>query len=392
MKLFLSFVFVALLLFGCKKNDTQIQPVTTTTKKTESQAREERKVEALESVKKAAEEGVVTKSRVNLAPLHGYLLNDLYTDYLGLKKGVIAPPYVEVSFENQMKLLYNKKVNFSKCKKNGKCKEASDTVLVQMPILFKNYLDNDKKKMSLKTFVGVADNKVMLAKKSLDWNKVCKRYQPKNDTQALNKKKCALIQEVVSRLTGKDMVAYGMTELLPSAEGRLNVAYLDVLLQNAGAEFLYHVPALGDEYASFGFYQFTMYALRRDAEATEGASIINSFVKDGGEKIPDSVVYLKGHEHHVAAFYFAVHNLSRMVFSLSSEGLKNLSKKHESYQDEMVMYVAAAHHAPGTAHKKTVRWINGGMKTSLLGAYRGLRIHPYAVKTKANLIAVYGRK
>jgi len=304
----------------------------------------------------------------------------------------MVPSHVDVSFDEQMKLLYNKKINFERCKKNGKCKEATDTVLSKMPELFEHYLNNDRQKMSLKAFIAIADNKVLLAKKSLDWAKVCKRYQSKKDISKLREQKCALLQSIAKKIVGKDMVAYGMTELLPSAEGRLNVAYMDIILKNAGAEFLYHVPALGDELASIGFYQFTMYALRKDAEVTEGASIINSFVKDGGEKIPDSVVYLNGHEHHVAAFYFAVHNLSRLVFSLSDKGVKTLSKKHENYQDEMVMYIAAAHHAPGTAHKKTVRWINGGMKTSLLSAYRGLRIHQYAIKTKANLVAIYGGK
>lgn len=401
MKPVLVLIALVVVLTGCGKNNDQSAPSLSVAQKlvTPPVTREERKAEAVEGVKKSATESKMPVVRIDLSNLSGYKIDDLYADYLGLQKkknrkaaALSTPHYVDVSFEERMAHLYNKKVNFERCKKNGNCKEASDTVLAQMPILYKNYIDGDKQKMSIKTFVSIADVKVAKAKKSLDWGRVCKHYQHTKDVKQLSLKKCELLKAVVARIAGKDMVAYGMTELLPSAEGRLNVLYLDILLQNAGAEFLYHVPALGDELASLGFYQFTMYALRKDDEATEGASIVNAFVKDGGEKIHDSVVYLKGHEHHVAAFYFAVHNLSRMIFSLSEKGVKTLSVKHRNYQDEMVMYVAAAHHAPGAAHKKTVRWINGGLKSNLFSVYRGHRIHQYAVKTKNNLLALYEKK
>lgn len=380
-------IAVSVLFAGCKEsvvNSVEI-PASAPT-------RNERKAEALADVKKTAKEMAGAPEKVDLTPLAGHRLGDLYAEYLGLPKGKFAPASTVISSDEVMSRLYHKKVNFERCNKKGTiCKEASDTVLVQMPRLYKSYLANDKKKMSLKTFVGIADGKIASAKKSIDWTKVCKRYQRTKDLPLLSQKKCTVLKSVVAELAGKDMVAYGMTELLPSAEGKLNVAYMDVLLRSAGAEFLYHVPALGDELASLGFYQFTMYALRKDEDVTEGASIINSFVKNGGEKIPDSVVYLDGHEHHTAAFYFAVHNLSRLVFSLSEKGVKNLSTKHKDYQDEVVIYVAAAHHAPGTAQKKTAAWVNGGMKSSLIGAYGKHRIGKYALKTKGNLLAIYDK-
>lgn len=379
-------------LSGCKQEKLSTSRGDVSSQKDQITLYKERKAEATAEVKKTAEEKAEAPVKVDLTPLRGYTLTNLNATYLGLKAGNKAPPSITVSFDEVMSQLYNKKVNIEICKKNKKdCKEATETVLSQMPKLYANYLSNDKQKMNVKSFVNVADGKIARAKKSLDWKRVCKRYELKKDNKKLSQQKCRVLQSVVAKIAGKDMVAYGMTELLPSSEGKFNLLYLDILLNNAGAEFLYHVPALGDELASLGFYQFTMYALRKDEDVTEGASIINSFVKDGGEKIPDSVVHLKGSEHHVAAFYFAVHNLSRLVFSLSDKGLKNLVAKHQNYQDEIVMYVAAAHHAPGTAHKKTVRWINSGMKSSLITSYKGYRIHEYALKTKANLLAVYGR-
>lgn len=379
LKFFVLAVLMAI--FGCQKIEQMEKGEKT------PPTREERKAIAVAGVKSVAEAKPLPKMTVDLSTLKGNKLGDLYAKYIDHPKGVQALPSVTVSFEEVMSRLYLQKINFKKYdKKTGEYIEASETVLSQAPNLYKQYLNSDKKKMNIKEFIKIADKKVLSAKKSLDWNKVCKRY-------GLDKKKCKLLQEIVSNLAGKDMVAYGMTELLPTANGQLNVKYLDLLLRNAGAEFLYHIPALGDGYASLGIYQFTMLSVRKDDEKTEGASVINGFVKDGGEKIADSVVYLNGHEHHVAAFYFAVHNLARLMSRLSEKGTATLSRVHNKKLDEMVAFIAAAHHAPSLALTRTKIWINTlNCKTELVTAYQRSRIQFYAIKTLNNLGAIYELK
>lgn len=345
---------------------------------------ESRRADAVARVDEA-KASVAPPQRVDLTPLQGYKLGDLYSGNLGLKHGQLVPRYVDVSFDERMGHFYRKKILWEKCKKStGVCKEATETVLSKAPQLYERYLKEDKQKMNLLQFVAVADSKIAEAKKYLDYKKLCTVYR-------LDDKKCRLLKAIVSNLKGKDMVAYGMTELLPSADGKLNVRYMDILLRHAGAEFFYHVPALGDGLASLGLYQFTMFALRDDDEVTEGASMVNSFVSKGGPTIPGSVVYLEGHQHHVAAFYFAVHNLAKLVGALSPKGVTLLSAKHGEYQDEMVIYIACAHHLPGVARPRTARWINGGFKSSLFVAYGKTPIARYAVKTKGNLLALYGK-
>ncbi|MBP6948589.1 MAG: hypothetical protein KBC41_00940 [Candidatus Pacebacteria bacterium] len=370
-------------MFGCSEKEQQAYEKKVIEKSIAviPTTREDRKNASLEALKTAKEEKAGDKKTINLGPLAGRKLGDLYAKYLGLPNGSV-PPHTDISFDENLSKLFEQKINFEKCNKKGVCKESTETVLSKVPELYENYLISDRKKMSFKNFVSVANQKVASGKKSLDWNKLCKHYK-------LTQEKCQVNKAVISNLQGKDLIAYGMTELLPSSEGRLNVEYMDVLLQNAGAEFVYNIPALGDGLTSIGFYQFTMYAVRKDNQSTDGASIVNAFVKEGGDKIADSVVKLKGHEHHTAAFYFAVHNLSRLVASLSPKGVTILKEKHGNYQDEIVMYIAAAHHAPEPAKNMTKAWIQKNMSKSIFAAYGKHRIAPYALKTKSNLLAVY---
>ena len=324
---FVVLILVSFLFLGCQKPDqVEKRPETISPPQVKLETKQERKDSAVSKVQQAAASQPLPSRAVYMTGLEGRLVADLYADYLGVPKGTRIPATLSVTFEERMSDLYQRKLMFQKCDKKGNCNDVSETVISQFPDLYKQYLDRDKKKMSLKEFIVITEKKIAAAKQSLNWNAVCRRYEDKKKTKKENEKRCNLLQAVVSKLAGKDMLAYGMTELLPSNDGRFNTKYLDILLQNAGAEFLYRVPAMADGYASLGLYQFTMFAIRKDDEATEGASIINDFVKEGGEKIPDSVVKLSGHEHHVAAFYFAVHNIARLVTSLTSKGVETLAK------------------------------------------------------------------
>lgn len=353
--------------------------------------------------------------KVDLSPLAGRKLGGLYAKYLGIQPGIV-PSSVEVSFGERMATMYHQKVNYTLCRKDKMgnllpCKVASDTVLSQAPDLLARYIGSDKMPMNLPEFFSIADKKVSTAKKSIDWNALCKDSEYRLDTE-----KCKLLQALAANLSGRDIVAYGMTELLPSSEGDLNVRYMDVLLRNAGAQFLYYVPSLGDRYASLGVYQFTFLALREDEEATEGVSRVNVHVKETGEKLPGSVVKLSGHQHHTAAFYFAVNNLAHALKKLDKRQVAILSSIHKNRQDEVVVLVACAHHNPKNTFPVVKRWLDEEIKYSNAekkgkekkGAKKKKTplsppdfvrmfpkvadLHQYAVKSKNNLLAVYAVK
>lgn len=370
---------------------------------------EERRDEAKEKIG-GHKNGVLNNTVVvDLSPLVGKKLADLYAKYLGMESGPV-PPTIKVSFDERMATMYNQKVEWKRCsKKDPKlCKVASDTVLSQAPELLRRYIESNKMKMNLKEFIAIADEKTALAKKSIDWTALCK-----SKVYRLNEKKCELLQAIVKNIRGKDMVAYGMTELLPSSEGETNVKYIDIILRNAGAQFLYYVPALGDGLASLGFYQFTFLALREDALRTEGSNVVSAYVGDKGEKIPGSVVALSGHQHHTAAFYFAVHNIASFLSRISPSQVATLGKIHNQHQDEMVILIACAHHAPSATFPVLAKWLDLKGKpitpkkvkknkkqkvvkpseVDIVPMFpKRLDMKRYAEKSRNNLLAVYALK
>ncbi len=293
---------------------------------------------------------------VNLDSFSGRKAGDLYMKYLNLPKGPF-PPYVTVSFDERMARMYEQKVEFARCSTNKlqvkTCVWSSETVLAQAPLLLSQYLADDKMKMSLHDMVAIASERVKNAQSNLKMDALCK-----DNNYKLSLNECSLLKSIFVDITGKDLLAYGMTELLPSADGKFNVMYMNMLLREAGASFVYHVPALGDGYASLGLYQFTMFALRNDHEAVAGASRVNAFVQEGGMKIPDSVVYLRGHDHHTAAYFFAVNNVATLLRKLSDEQVATLAKLHKTHKGEMVMIIACAHHNPKHTFKTVARWLD----------------------------------
>lgn len=364
---------------------------------------EERRDLAAENIKKQKAELAGKSEVVDLRTLTAWKLGDLYAKYLGLSNGPI-PPSATVSFEERMASMYHQKVNFKRCKKKDptNCKVASDTVLSQAPELLQRYIEGDKMKMDLKKFIAIADVKVAAGKKAIDWKALCK-----SRAYRLKEEKCKLLQDIVKNLRGEDMVAYGMTELLPSMDGELNHRYLDVLLKSAGAQFLYHVPALGDRYASLGLYQFTFLALREDDEKVEGTSVVNTFVKDANQKLPGSVVALTGHQHHTAAFYFAVHNIASAISRTNKKQTVTLMALHETHLSEMVILVACAHHAPGYTFPVFERWLDASAKAIELAKKKGVKpekvdivpmfgtkadMRMYAYKSRNNLYTMYHPK
>ena len=351
------FVLVLITLTGCEKKDVGAVSSSPLPAASATSTREELRQAAQAATSAVAANTLNKKKVIDLHSIafraHGSrrMVSDFYATNLGLpnvKGGVPLPDQIEVSFDVNMAGFWQKKVTRE---------DVSDSTLGKTPEILERYLKNPRGFTTLSTFVKDTDRVVQQAKQSLDWKRVCIRYK-------LSKEKCAVLQEVTGLLQGKDFVAYGMTELLPN-DGRFNVKYLDMLLRNAGTSYLMHFPAMHDNMLSLGLYQFTSFALRKDEEETEGASIVNGFVKEGGLKIPDSVAYLVGNDHHVAAVYFAVHNLAKMLHRLDDKSIKSFAKRHKDFQDEMVMFIACAHHLPASAWKATASWIKSGMKSSL---------------------------
>ena len=158
---------------------------------------------------------------------------------------------------------------------------------------------------------------------------------------------------------------------------------MDFLLQYAGVEYIEDIPAMYDAKTSFGPYQFTEFALFDCGNQKRGASIANQAVTSG-QKIPGSVIKLRGDDHYKAAYLFAVHNICLMVKKLNKKELQTLKNVWGNNRDDLFVFCATAHHLPGDAIKAARKWLDNKAKASFETSCNK-RILPYAQKTRQNM-------
>jgi hypothetical protein len=280
-----------------------------------------------------------------------------------------VPKSAHVDFEKNLKGMWAKKLR----RKKGVTRAAEHAANQAV-----RYYSVNQTKTTIQGYVNWIDGDIEGLKKTIDWAGLC--------GVKLKGPRCSLLRKLTSEIYAADLVAYGMTELLPSANGTLNVHFMDMLLRNAGREYLEVIPAIHDKYASLGLWQFTQFAVYSSGEV-RGASEVNLYV---GEKykIPGSVLSLQGAHHHRAAFMFAVSNMKNLVQMMSDKEVDNLKKSGRNHLDEIVQFIAIAHHLPGPAIKGARKWAANNMKKELRVSL-GPKLHRYATKTQGNLEALY---
>ena len=228
-----------------------------------------------------------------------------------------------------------------------------------------------------------------LATASIDFVSLCAdvRYQ-------LSQSKCEILREVAEKTTGEELVAYGLTELMPAQKkGLLNTRLFDHMLRNCSLECAMAFPALNDKMASVGFWQFTSYAVyrtRRDGKDARGASIVSLYA---GENFTISTSVVGDHglspeEHILAAHYFGLHNVALLLRYSSDKEVSEFKRIVESGRVEDVLtFKAIAHHLPSPAITRTRSWLAKGAKSPLREAL-GPALTIYAIKTHYNLVGL----
>lgn len=244
------------------------------------------------------------------------------------------------------------------------------------------------RQMSLEEYVQLANAEAEKVQAELDWEKVASVYK-------LSEEKQELLQRALAQIRGKELVAYGMTELFPARDGERNQKLLDYLLREAGATYVESLPAMYDEYSSMGLWQFTSFAVHDVPGDRRGASILNQCLSSS-LRIPGSVNLLKNEEHARAAYLFAGHNLAELIRRLDKKQRKAFGNYLEELEensslkdngDDLVQYIATAHHLPAVARGVARKWLNGGAKKDFK-QYCGAHLGRYAGKTKSNYKAL----
>ncbi len=355
----LSFLFIS----GCGKKEEPTQPKGPAPALPSPTTKKDPKEEKKEALRAHAERSQT--AIVDMSSIEGRKLGGLYADITGVA-GTVGKRY-EINYGDILANLWVRKISRS---------NVSEATVKAAEIPIQLYL-NEPKKMTLRQFVAEANSQVLLVKGKLDWAAACKGY-------SLSAAECTTFKALATDVRGIDIVAYGMTEIMPSAEGDLNVKIMEILLRNAGSNYMFTIPALADQMLSLGFYQFTSYAV--NSGTAQGASKMNRFLPKEA-KIPGSVIALRNGEHHRAAYLFALDNLANLSKRTNDKEFAALKVALKKKPGDIVTFMATAHHAPGLALKSMKSWLSKGAKGSLNAHLIG-RLRPYGKKSDNNLAAL----
>ena len=365
----LALMTTLLFLFACGKKEDKPHPVpivppqSLKTEPVPVKTREDRIEEQKDSLQLHIERSVPVL--VDTRSIAGRKLGGLYSDITGIE-GVVGTSY-HINYGKNLVNLWIRKLDR---------KNVSEATIQSSDIPIQIYLE-DPRKMTLKQFIAEAEREVTLIKRSLDFAAACKGYR-------LDANECAVFTKLAQQVRGVDLVAYGMTEIMPSAEGDLNVKIMEILLRNAGSNYMFTIPALFDRMLSLGFYQFTSYAV--NGGTGQGASKMNKFLPDIVQ-ITGSVITLRNRDHHRAAYLFALNNLANLAKKTNAKEFVALRVALKKKPGDIVTFMATAHHAPRLAIRSARHWLAKGAKDPLNNHLIG-RLRAYGAKSDSNLLAL----
>ena len=305
---------------------------------------------------------------VNLRPLSGKKLGNLNARYIGFEGE--TPSFARTSWKQniyQMWRIKFKVAGITDEGQRGRWLKIAD-----------RYNDQTSR-TTLSGFVSQIDAEANRVKQSLDFDRFC-------TTRHMDQGSCLLLRDIALQINGEHLAAYCMTELFPNRNGEVNVRFLNVILPNAGSEYLNSIPAQGDKLMSYGCYQFTSHALQHGKDGPQAASIVSQFVNDRSVQIPGSVMKLQGGAHDRAAFMLAVYNISEWIRLSTPSERNELRRLYPTHMGEVTQFMAVAHHLPNGKHgaiAKVRAWVQGHGKKSLV-AYLGPKLEIYANKTISN--------
>ncbi len=303
--------------------------------------------------------------------LVGAKFGGLLAEYTGIQGTV--PETAQINFCENLKKMWQKKEGRSK--RNKVVREMSKDIL-------ETYCSGETHHMTPEDYAEILDDIIRQARKDLDWKKVAQ-------IERLNEEKIELVRDIAESLDGRDFLAYSLTELMPTTDGKFNLRVFDFLIRNGGREYVESIPAMYDAYTSFGPYQFTSLAWYDVGRERRGGSKLNIALD---KPIPHgSVGQLRGDEHHVAAFLFALDNIATLVRILNKKQFTALQRVYKSKHEEIVQYIATAHNYPYGrfgAQGAALRWLSNDAKTPYITSC-SWRPRGYAKKTKANLSSLH---
>lgn len=203
---------------------------------------------------------------------------------------------------------------------------------------------------SLQNYYGYLANEVNDFKKSFNLDALVNSY---SESTAFGRQKKRAVENIVQNLNEDVLLSFQMTELFPEVNPLFNYAFMDKFLQGAGEDFLVRIPALHDNYMSFGPFQLTSKVIF----GNEGATKYNQFLPEK-DRVPGSMIYYDTMDEHVTgALLNMVSNTNYFAQLLGNRGqLTKFNDFYESLPENEQALVATAmysvmHNNPGRAAK-----------------------------------------
>jgi len=154
-------------------------------------------------------------------------------------------------------------------------------------------------------------------------------------------------------MNSKHVLSYTCTELFGDLPGYFSIVYLDFLFRNAGKEYVYYIPAVYDNMASFGPYQLTSAVVRHDDHTKGSANRIQEALPAKYHTIPGSMYKLSPQQQNEATYLNMIYNLGLMFNILEKNNITEAQYEKISKVDmEFVLqYLAVSHNSPRAATK-----------------------------------------
>jgi hypothetical protein len=357
------------LFFGCGVAVQKPQPVTVVvqavpkaTKPKAGHTYQQESIRILKMLPVQQHQGVYDSGR-----LGGSNVSDLYALYI-MEHGGLVPQKMKIDWNHQLTRPWARKFAIT----------GDPMVRDTGQMLVLEYSRLDPGRMTLEQYQAEAETQARLAYDSLNWEKVGKIYFTDPKTHVINERKLILLKRLANNIHGRTLVAYAMTEILPTS-GEFGREYLDFLLRNAGRRYIESLPAIHDSLTSFGPFQFTWIGL-------SGTAHMNSALP-ASLRIPSKVTLLRGNMHLRAADLFATANLAMFIRRLDEKQIALFERLVQTRAIDLAQLIATAHNKPTVAYEAGERWLDA---KAVPGYQQGCpkASKQYAEKTRANYRAL----
>ncbi|MFO7710245.1 MAG: hypothetical protein R6V53_00605 [Candidatus Woesearchaeota archaeon] len=319
---------------------------------------------------------IPVKKQLDMGELAGVQFANLFSDYTGITGKV--PFNTSIDFTKQLNSMWKKKLN-STPELKGFYEEK-----------IASYDHKETEKMTFPEYLDSIDNIIEETYQNIDWETV-RRHKPIGHIPSevglkaipLDPERTGLLKEMAGAISAKDMISYAMTELMPSYDGKKNRAVLEILVEEAGPEFINCIPSLGDDILSFGPYQLTEHVIGESGryDAT-GASIISKALPEEMQ-IPTELEDIQGDDHHKAAYLLAINNIADALRKVDSGQIRHLNDNWKENLGNIAKYIAIANHHPKDAHRTFRLWIENKAAYDINVSCSD-RLLPYVRKTHEN--------